>query len=218
MARPRFTGAEEFVPARVPHNRAGLERLADAARGCTGCDLYAAATQMVFDDGDASARLVLVGEQPGDQEDRQGHPFVGPAGRVLHECLGHAGIDVGDVYFTNAVKHFRHTDRGKRRIHQRPTTEHIDACHAWLDSEMTVVDPPVVVALGAVAVRGLTGRTQAIAPLRGAPLDLDGRALFVTYHPSAALRADSRRAEIRDAIVTDLRAAAAWTGVTPQRR
>jgi DNA polymerase len=150
---------------------------------------------------------MLVGEQPGDREDLAGEPFVGPAGRVLDECLADAGIERDSVYLTNAVKHFKHEPRGKRRIHQRPTTAEVDACHPWLAAELRAVSPKAVVALGATAVRSLLGRNAPIAASRGRAFDVDGRQVFVSYHPSAVLRADERAAEIRSALVEDLRLA-----------
>jgi uracil-DNA glycosylase len=181
-----------------------LESLERAAQGCTGCPLYRNATQTVFGRGPATARLILVGEQPGDREDIEGEPFVGPAGRVLRQCLDAADIDGADVYVTNAVKHFKHERRGKRRIHQRPTTAEVNACHPWLDAELDAVGSPVIVALGAVAVRALFGRSLGIAASRGRPFELGNRVAFITYHPSAVLRGDERADELRDALVSDL--------------
>jgi DNA polymerase len=195
-------GAEPYVP-----DTDDLVALARAANGCQGCPLFADATRAVFGEGPVEAPLVLVGEQPGDQEDRQGHPFVGPAGRVLWQCLEEAGVPHDDVFVTNAVKHFKHEMRGKRRIHQRPTADEIDACHPWLDAELAVLDPAVVVALGATAVRGLLGRSLPIAASRGTPIGLGDRRVVVTYHPSAVLRGEERAASIRAALVEDLRAA-----------
>jgi uracil-DNA glycosylase family protein len=195
----------------IPRSRQ-LGPLAEASRSCTGCPLFRDATQTVFGDGRRSARMMLVGEQPGDREDVDGEPFVGPAGRMLWKCLDAAGIDRADVYVTNAVKHFKHEVRGKRRIHQRPTTAEIDACHPWLDAELQAVNAPVIVALGATAARSLLGRAAGIAANRGNPLPLGDRAVFVTYHPSAVLRGDERAAAIRADIIDDLRAARAAGG------
>ena len=203
----RTEGAARFVP-----DTTSLTALAQAADDCQGCPLFANATQTVFGEGPRTAPLLLVGEQPGDQEDRQGHPFVGPAGRVLWQCLDQAGIERGDVYVTNAVKHFKHTDRGKRRLHKKPTTAEIEACHPWIEAELRAVRARAVIALGATAARSLIGRTTPIASNRGVPLDLGGMPLWITYHPSAVLRADERAAEIRSAIVDDLRSVAAWLG------
>jgi uracil-DNA glycosylase family protein len=181
-----------------------LIELAAAAEGCTACPLYVDTTQVVFGEGRPGARLMLVGEQPGDQEDRRGHPFVGPAGRVLWACVTEAGLDARDLYTTNAVKHFKHEVRGKRRLHKKPVTEEIDACHPWLAAELRAVRPQAIVALGAVAARSVVGRTVGIAASRGTPIDIDGTPVVVTYHPSAVLRADERAAEIRAALVADL--------------
>jgi len=196
------TGAAPYVP-----DTDDLVALARAANGCEGCPLFADATRAVFGEGAPDAPLVLVGEQPGDQEDLQGHPFVGPAGRVLWACLEEAGVPRDSVFVTNAVKHFKHETRGKRRIHQRPTADEIDACHPWLAAELAVLDPSVVVALGATAVRGLLGRPLPIAANRGTPIGLGDRMVVVTYHPSAVLRGEERAAAIRSALVEDLRAA-----------
>jgi uracil-DNA glycosylase len=187
----------------VPRSRQ-LEALSVASRSCTGCPLFREATQTVFGRGPASAALALVGEQPGDREDLEGAPFVGPAGGVLWQCVDAAGIDRDEVFVTNAVKHFKHEVRGKRRIHQRPTTAEVDACHPWLDAELEAVDSPVVVALGATAVRSLFGRPLGIAASRGEPVQLGDRVGFITYHPSAVLRGDERADELREALVADL--------------
>jgi uracil-DNA glycosylase len=191
----------------VPRSRS-LRVVAAAAKQCTGCPLFRDATQTVFGDGPRDARIVLVGEQPGDREDLAGEPFVGPAGRVLDRCFEDAGIDRAGVYLTNAVKHFKHEQRGKRRIHQRPSTSEIDACNPWLTAELGLVRPAVVVALGAVAARSLSGRNVPIGNSRGRPIDVDGRLMIVTYHPSAVLRGDERADAIRAALVDDLRLAA----------
>ncbi len=190
----------------VPPER-DVSALAAAAVSCTGCSLYVAATQTVFGEGAPRAALMLVGEQPGDQEDRKGHPFVGPAGGVLWRCVEEAGIGRDDVYTTNAVKHFKHEVRGKRRLHKKPGTAEIEACHPWLTAEIEAVRPRVIVALGAVAARSLLGRTVGIAASRGNPQEACGVPLYVTYHPSAVLRADERAKEVRAALVEDLRAA-----------
>jgi len=201
---PSTDGASRFVP-----DTTSLSALAQAACDCKGCPLWVDATQAVFGEGPRTAALMLVGEQPGDQEDRKGAPFVGPAGRVLWQCLAEAGIDRDGVYVTNAVKHFKHTDRGKRRLHKKPNTAEIEACHPWIEAELRSVRPRAVVALGATAARSLTGSTVAIASNRGVQFDVSGVPLWITYHPSAVLRADDRATEIRAAIVDDLRAAAA---------
>jgi uracil-DNA glycosylase family protein len=194
--------AEPFVPA-----SRSLRTLQRAAQACKGCPLYADSTQAVFGEGAQGAPIVLVGEQPGDQEDKQGHPFVGPAGSVLWRCLDDAGIDRQSVFVTNAVKHFKHEDRGKRRLHKKPTTAEVDACHPWIDAELRAVAGRVIVALGATAARSLFGRTMPIAASRGTTMRVGDRPAIVTYHPSAVLRADEAAAEIRAALVADLRRA-----------
>jgi uracil-DNA glycosylase family protein len=194
--------ATPYLPAST-----SLAALSKAARTCRGCPLWINTTQTVFGQGRRNAQLVLVGEQPGDHEDREGAPFVGPAGRVLRGILESAGIALDDVYMTNAVKHFKHDVRGKRRLHKKPNTAEIEACHPWLDAELNAVRARVVVALGATAARSLLGTTVAIAANRDNEFDLDGRTLVVTYHPSAVLRGDERGDEIRRAIIDDLRRA-----------
>jgi len=193
-------GAEEFVPA-------GARKLADlkaAAPGCRGCELFQGATQVVFGRGDEHARLVLVGEQPGDVEDQQGLPFVGPAGRLLREAVDDAGIDPSVIYLTNAVKHFRFELRGKRRIHQTPGPAHITACRPWLVAEFSLLDPELVVALGATAAKALFGPSFRVTKSRGEILPWPASAqrpedfpvaeirAMATIHPSAVLRADNR--------------------------
>jgi uracil-DNA glycosylase family protein len=197
--------AQPFVPATT-----ALRTLTAAARDCRGCPLWEPATQTVFGEGPRASQYMLIGEQPGDQEDRQGHPFVGPAGRVLWECVDAAGISRTDVYATNAVKHFKHEMRGKRRLHKKPNTAEVEACHPWIDAELRAVRPSVVVLLGATAARSVLGRTTAIASSRGQQFEMHGIPTMVTYHPSAVLRADERAAEIRRALVDDLDLARRW--------
>ncbi len=159
------------------------------ARDCTACELYKNATQTVFGEGPRDARVVIVGEQPGDVEDTQGHPFVGPAGRVLDRALADAGIDRSRVYVTNAVKHFKNEPRGKRRIHKKPSDAEIDACHPWLEHELAAIDPPLVIALGATAIRALAGHALPILANRGRLLELKPTTrMLVTVHPSYLLR------------------------------
>jgi uracil-DNA glycosylase family protein len=199
------TSAAPWVP-----DRPTLPALEEAAAGCRGCELWEPATQVVFSRGAPSARLMLVGEQPGDQEDRQGEPFVGPAGRVLDDALEAAGVGRQEVYLTNAVKHFRHEQRGKRRIHQKPDLRHLVACAPWLEAELALVDPDVVVALGATAGRALLGRTVRIGAERGRVIEApSGRATVITTHPSALLRLRDRadRDEAFEGLVADLRVA-----------
>jgi DNA polymerase len=170
-----------------------LASLRDAAQGCRGCRLYRDATQTVFGEGDPHAPLVLVGEQPGDQEDLAGEPFVGPAGRLLFQCLDELGVKREDVYVTNAVKHFTFTQRGKRRIHQKPSLTDLVACKPWLDAELEVLAPEVLVLLGATAIRAVLGPGHKVTEERGVlqPSSYGGQVL-VTTHPSAVLRAPDR--------------------------
>jgi uracil-DNA glycosylase len=170
-----------------------LVSLARAVSKCEGCELYKAATQAVFGEGKSSARLVLTGEQPGDVEDREGHPFVGPAGRILDKALEDAAIDRQSVYVTNAVKHFRFEERGKRRIHKKPTSAQIVACRPWLEAELTVIRPDIVVCLGATAVQSLAGKDVRVLRDRGKLLECQwAKGLVVTIHPSALLRMPDR--------------------------
>lgn len=176
--------AAQFIPAEL-----SLTSLRKAAATCTGCDLYRDATQTVFGEGPRDARVMLVGEQPGDQEDRSGHPFVGPAGKLLARAIAAAGIPEGEVYLTNAVKHFKWEPRGGRRIHKRPLDAEIKACNPWLAAELKAIRPEVVVCLGATAARAVFGRTVRIKDYRGTFTDTPMAALtFVTTHPSALLR------------------------------
>jgi DNA polymerase len=180
----RVISAEDFLPA-----RRSPKSLREAARSCKGCELYKNATQTVFGEGTRQARIVFVGEQPGDMEDRQGRPFVGPAGRLLDRALVEAGIDRDDVYITNAVKHFRWIYRGKRRLHQRPILRQVNACKPWLRAELAVIKPELVVCLGAVAAQAMLGRVVGVTKERGKFLaDETIGTLFVTIHPSAILR------------------------------
>jgi uracil-DNA glycosylase len=184
---------------------------AEQAASCQRCDLYRNATQTVFGEGPVPAPLMLVGEQPGDQEDKAGHPFVGPAGRLLDEAFDAASIDRDAVYITNAVKHFKWEPRGKRRIHQKPNASEVSACAHWLDKEVEFVDPRVIVALGATALRPLFAGRATVSGLRGAPRESRfGIPAFVTVHPSAIVRIRERdeRQEAFDAFVGDLRLAA----------
>ena len=159
------------------------------ARDCTACDLYKNATQTVFGEGPRDARVVVVGEQPGDAEDIQGRPFVGPAGRVLDRALADAGIDRSRVYVTNAVKHFKNEPRGKRRLHKKPSDAEIDACHPWLEHELAAISPPLIIALGATAVRGVFGHALPILANRGKLIELTPTVhVLVTVHPSYLLR------------------------------
>ena len=189
-----------------------LERLRDAAAGCRACPLWQTGTQTVFGDGNEHARVVLVGEQPGDQEDKQGRPFVGPAGRILDEALEEAGIDRSAAYVTNAVKHFKWEARGKRRIHATPTWSEATACRPWLEAELAVVRPRVLVCLGATAAQSLLGKHFRVTKQRGEWIDSDLADLVTaTIHPSAILRqreSEARRKEMTR-FVDDLRLVAA---------
>ena len=188
--------------------RSAWEQLLADARKCTRCDLYKHATQAVFGEGPLDAIICFVGEQPGDQEDLAGRPFVGPAGALFDASLEEAGIDRKRVYVTNAVKHFKFVLRGQKRIHSKPDTAELDACRWWQEQERGLIHPPVTVALGATAARSLTGKTLTISKVRGAPLTLaDGSECWVTVHPSFLLRIpdpDSRREE-RARFVEDLK-------------
>ncbi len=195
----------------VPDSRA-LDELESAAHECRGCELWQPATQVVFSSGSRAARIMLVGEQPGDQEDRAGEPFVGPAGRVLDEALAEAGIDRSAAYLTNAVKHFRFEQRGKRRIHQKPDVRHLVACRPWLEAELEAVTPGVVVALGATAARAVLERTVRIGEVRGQVLADGAVPVVVTTHPSAVLRLRGKEGydEAFAGLVGDLRLAAPY--------
>ena len=187
--------------------QATLKSLREAAATCTACPLYENATQTVFGEGLKRARLMLIGEQPGDREDIEGHPFVGPAGRILDEALEQAEIERGDAYVTNVVKHFKWTPRGKRRIHQAPRAEEIKACAPWLEAELEVVDPHVMVCLGATAVRAVIGSKARVMKDHGQFLEAKlGRTAMPTLHPSAILRADPEdRDDAMALLVGDLR-------------
>jgi uracil-DNA glycosylase family protein len=203
------TTAEDWVP-----ERPSLPRLRSAAPDCRGCELWRDATQVVFSTGPASASIALVGEQPGDREDLVGEPFVGPAGRLLDEALAAAGADRELVYLTNAVKHFRYEQRGKRRLHVKPELRHLVACRPWLEAELDVIDPDVVVCLGASAGRSVLGRVVRIGAERGAVLQAEGRRTVITAHPSAVLRLRGKDGydEAFAALVADLRVAVEAAG------
>ena len=193
----------------MPTNIAASWRaLKDDAADCTRCDLYKYATQTVFGEGPLDAAILFVGEQPGDQEDLAGRPFVGPAGRLFDASLEEAGIDRTRLYVTNAVKHFKFQQRGKRRLHSKPDGGEIKACNWWLQHELELIRPPVTVALGVTAARSLFGKVVTIGKLRGEPQQLpDGTECWVTVHPSALLRApdEEARREGRKMFVADLR-------------
>ncbi|ANZ39328.1 uracil-DNA glycosylase [Lentzea guizhouensis] len=193
------TSAAQFVP-----EGKGWAALRSAAADCRGCELYRDAHQVVFGEGPVKARMMMVGEQPGDREDVEGHVFVGPAGRLLDKALGAAGISRPDVYLTNAVKHFRFTTRGKRRIHQTPRRSEVVACFPWLREELRVVKPDLVVCLGAVAAKALLGPSFKLTENRGRVVESDGLRVGVTVHPSAVVRAENFT-EAFDAFVADLK-------------
>jgi uracil-DNA glycosylase len=205
MAKPLPDDARRFLPKRPT-----LASLRRAAAACTGCDLYRDATQTVFGAGPAKARLMLVGEQPGDAEDRAGLPFVGPAGRLLDRALAEAGIDRGLVYVTNAVKHFKWVPRGKKRLHAKPGSMEIRACRPWIEAEIDLVRPKVLLCLGATAAQALLGPGFRVSIDRGRLVE-SSLAPFVlaTVHPSSLLRTiDADREEALERFIADLKAAA----------
>ncbi len=207
-------------PARAPATTASptlaaaLAPMAAEAAGCRRCPLWANATQTVFGEGPTDAAMMLVGEQPGDQEDLAGRPFVGPAGRVLDRALRAAGVDRGEVYITNAVKHFKSVPRGKRRIHQKPDGGEIAACRFWLDQERAAIHPRAIVLMGATAARAVLGRAVTIGRERGRPIALDQGEALVTVHPSYLLRLQDEESKTREyeLFVADLRRALALLG------
>jgi uracil-DNA glycosylase len=199
--------ALEFLPARQD-----LSSLREAAANCRGCDLYREATQVVFGEGRAQASILMVGEQPGDREDREGKPFVGPAGQLLDKCLESAGIDRPDVYITNAVKHFKWEPRGKIRLHKKPNALEITACRPWLVREMEAVRPRIIVCLGATAAQALLGAQFRLTKHRGEVFPTEHGPVTATIHPSAILRMPepaAREAEVA-ALVADLKIAAGY--------
>jgi uracil-DNA glycosylase family protein len=200
-------GAAPLVP-----ERPSLPKLRKAAAGCTACDLYKTGTQTVFGEGTRNAEVMFVGEQPGDQEDLAGRPFVGPAGQLLDEALVDAGIDRTKVYVTNVVKHFKWQARGKRRIHQKPNWSEIAACRPWLDAELAVVEPRVLVCLGATAAQALLGRQFRVTRERGRPIESDlAEQVIATVHPSSILRGDPETREHEyAALVEDLKVVAGF--------
>ncbi|GAA1987225.1 UdgX family uracil-DNA binding protein [Catenulispora subtropica] len=209
MAPDRTAGSGAGAEPYVPSSRS-LKTLSTAAEECQGCELYRNATQTVFGSGSRQARILLLGEQPGDQEDREGLPFIGPAGRVLDRALARVGIEEPDVYRTNAVKHFRWKPApggGKRRIHQPPTQEQISACRPWLLAELDAVRPDVIVVLGGSAGKSLFGSAFRVGEARGTVRTWSGIHVVVTIHPSAVLRADDREGAF-EGFVADLRTAA----------
>ena len=207
---PRQLSLDETAAPVVPE-RPSLPKLREAAAGCTACPLHETGTQTVFGEGTSKADVVFVGEQPGDQEDLQGKPFVGPAGKLLDKALDDAGIDRSQVYVTNVVKHFKWQARGKRRIHQKPNWSEIAACRPWLEAELEVIEPRVLVCLGATAAQALLGRDFRVSRQRGELVESDlAENVIATVHPSSILRADdeAREQEYRE-LVRDLEKVAA---------
>jgi uracil-DNA glycosylase family protein len=198
--------AVEYLPPRKT-----LRSLSRAVQTCRGCELYKHATQAVFGEGPVDAALVLIGEQPGNEEDLQGHPFVGPAGRVLTEALEAAGLHREDVFVTNAVKHFKWEPQGKRRLHKKPSARELGACRPWLDAELELVHPAGIVCLGATAAQAMLGRDFRVQKSHGQIVPHDGEAwIMATWHPSAVLRApeQTQRHQMRAELVADFTAAA----------
>jgi uracil-DNA glycosylase family protein len=204
VARGLDRSAADFIPA----GRLSLPKLEKAVDGCRGCDLYKHATQGVFGEGPRSAKVLMIGEQPGDQEDLVGKPFVGPAGRVLHEALMEAGIDRKLVYVTNAVKHFKWEPRGNRRLHSKPSAREVQACRPWLEHEIALIQPEVVVCMGATASQSLLGNAFRLTQHRAEFIEGTGwaDAVLATIHPSSILRMPDRekRQEARREFVRDL--------------
>ena len=199
--------AAPLVPARP-----SLPKLREAAAGCKACPLWKTGTQTVFGEGAAKAEILFVGEQPGDQEDQVGRPFVGPAGKLFDRALAEAGIDRSVAYVTNAVKHFKWEARGKRRIHQKPNWSEIAACRPWLDAELRVVKPRVLTCLGATAAQALLGKQFRVTKQRGEPVQSElAPVVIATVHPSAILRAEDRDAEFA-LFVADLKKVATYLG------
>ncbi|MBC6450123.1 UdgX family uracil-DNA binding protein [Actinokineospora xionganensis] len=209
-------GAAEFVP-----DQADLDTLRSAIQGCRGCDLYRDATQAVFGDGPSRATVLLIGEQPGDKEDLQGAPFVGPAGKLLDRALEEAGFDRSMVYLTNAVKHFKFEERGKQRIHKKPGRTEVVACRPWLLAEVARVQPRLIVCLGATAAQSVLGTAFRLTKQRGVLVDpgegdFAGHRVLATIHPSAVLRSRDRDADYAG-LVDDLRAAVSLAGKVSAR-
>jgi uracil-DNA glycosylase len=202
---PRQLSLDETAAPLLPPEPS-LRKLRSAVQRCTACDLYKTGTQAVFGEGSANAEVMFVGEQPGDQEDKAGKPFVGPAGKLLDQALEDAGIDRNKVYVTNVVKHFKWVARGKRRIHQKPNSSEIAACRPWLEAELEVVEPRVLVCLGATAAQALLGRQFRVTRERGKPVESAlAEHVVATIHPSAILRDPETREREYAAFVEDLK-------------
>ncbi|HJV76723.1 MAG TPA: UdgX family uracil-DNA binding protein [Noviherbaspirillum sp.] len=208
-ARKRAPRIPKQPAPRVAPDTASVKEVREAAQACKACPLWIDATQTVFGEGPEQARIMLVGEQPGDQEDRLGHPFVGPAGQLLDRALADAGIDRSMVYVTNAVKHFKWEPRGKRRLHKKPVDTEIAACHQWLERELKLVAPALVVAMGATAARALLGRATPIEVNRGRLMPFRaGMQILITVHPSYLLRVpDENKVESYGRFVRDMKIA-----------
>ncbi|PKN30707.1 MAG: uracil-DNA glycosylase [Deltaproteobacteria bacterium HGW-Deltaproteobacteria-21] len=203
MVKKETRSAKPFVP-----EGADLAKLRKAVQGCRGCELYRNATQAVFGEGPEKARIVMAGEKPGDREDIEGKPFVGPAGKMLHKAMLEAGIDPEEVYITNAVKHFKFEKRGAKRLHKKPSGPEIAACRPWLDAELDLIKPSIIVCLGATAARTLMGKEARVTKIRGELLKHEAaRYITATIHPSALLRMpeEERRHEEYRLFVEDLR-------------
>jgi uracil-DNA glycosylase family protein len=207
VSQLQLDGGDTAAPL-IP-SRPTLKKLREAAAGCKACPLWQTGTQTVFGEGSAHADVVFVGEQPGDREDLEGRPFVGPAGQLLDQALAEAAIDRSQVYLTNVVKHFKWKPQGKRRIHQKPNWREISACRPWLDAELAVLKPRVLVCLGAVAAQALLGRDFRVSRQRGELVDSPlAPNTLATVHPSSILRADDRELQFRN-FVRDLQKVAA---------
>ena len=205
MSKSPKKPAAEWIPATYD-----LSELRSAAAACTGCELYQHATQVVFGEGPQDAKVVMVGEQPGDEEDHRGQPFVGPSGRLLSKAMSEAGLNREQIYVTNAVKHFKFIERGKRRIHAKPSGIEISACRPWLEAELTAIEPEIVVCLGATAAKSLMGPAFRVTKERGNFFDHRwAKRLVATVHPSAILRAPEKYEEEYRLFVHDLRLIAA---------
>lgn len=210
---PTTSSARPFVP-----EQASLDELRAAAPACKACELYANATQVVFGAGAPGARVMLVGEQPGDQEDLQGQPFVGPAGRLLDKAIAEAGLDRAAVYLTNAVKHFKFRREGKRRIHEKPRISEVRACHPWLEAEVATVRPAVVVCLGATAAQAVVGPSVRVTRDRGRVLESPWGPAVASVHPSAVLRADDEQRRVLFKMLVEDLALAKTTAAASRRK
>ncbi|MBB6143934.1 DNA polymerase [Silvibacterium bohemicum] len=215
-AKPPARSARQYLPEKIT-----LHALQETAKGCRGCDLYRDATQTVFGEGQRGAEIIFIGEQPGDQEDIAGKPFVGPAGRLLDTCMEAAGIDRKAAYVTNAVKHFKWEPRGKRRIHKKPSMREIAACRPWLDAEVEAVSPKLIVCLGATAAQALLGSSFRVTQERGTIKKVEGYPpILATVHPSSILRApdDETRKKETELFIADLKIVAGHVAGAQSKR